>query len=251
MKISARHRLVALTAATALAVGTAIALAPGASADGAGWPAVDGRIAVINDGVMSVDVDGNDMKRVSNSPEDESPAWSPDGSRVVVENAGELQTVGLTSLTPTHVYSGSNGGASHPTYWTYGRKIVFSAGKKLYSLSSGGGTAVRLLATGGCDLMPSGDATGRLLAFQRNGTGCTTTTPSVMLYDATTKAETKLAPGTSPAISPDGTKVAFIRTVDGHRQLFSINTDGTGERRLTVDADSGQRKILVGGQVRS
>jgi hypothetical protein len=235
LKISARHRLVALTAATALAAGTATALAPGASADVAGWPAADGRIAVVDDGVMSVDVDGNGMKRVSNSSDDESPAWSPDGSRVVLENAGELQTVGLTSLTPTYVYSGANGMASHPTYWTYGRKIVFSAGKKLYSVQAGGGTAVRLLATGGCDLVPSGDATGKLLAFQRNGTGCTTTTPSVVLYNATTKAETKLAAGASPAISPDGTKVAFIRTVDGRGQVFSINTDGTGERRLTDD----------------
>ncbi|MFD5521044.1 cell wall-binding repeat-containing protein [Streptomyces sp. NPDC127066] len=235
MKISARHRLVALTAATALAAGTAIALAPGASADGAGWPAADGRIAVVDDGVMSVDADGNAMKRVSNSSDDESPAWSPDGSRVVVENAGELQTVGLTSLTPTNVYSGSNGAASHPTYWTYGRRIVFSAAKKLYSVPAGGGTPVRLLATGGCDLVPSGDATGTLLAFQRNGTGCTTTTPSVVLHNAATKTETKLAEGRSPAISPDGTKVAFIRTVDGRGQVFSINTDGTGERRLTDD----------------
>ncbi|WP_329301252.1 cell wall-binding repeat-containing protein [Streptomyces sp. NBC_00659] len=237
MKISARHRLVALTAATALAAGTAIALAPGASADVAGWPAADGRIAVSNDGIMSVDVDGNGEKRVSNGSDDQTPAWSPDGSRVVFESAGGLGTVGLTSLSVTTVYSSASGSsASHPTYWTYGRKIVFSAAKKLYSIPAGGGTPVRLLATGGCDLVPSGNATGTLLAFQRNGTGCTTTTPSVVLYNAATKTETKLAAGGSPAISPDGTKVAFIRTVDGHRQLFSINTDGTGERRLTVDA---------------
>ncbi|MFE9876594.1 cell wall-binding repeat-containing protein [Streptomyces sp. NPDC005784] len=237
MKISTRRRLVALTAVTALAAGTAIALAPGASADVAGWPATDGRIAVSNDGIMSVDVNGNDEKRISGSTDDVSPAWSPDGSRVVFEIAGSLDTISVTGSSRTHVYEGADSGpsASHPTYWTYGRAIVFSAAKKLYSVQAGGGTAVRLLATGGCDLVPSGDATGKLLAFQRNGTGCTTTTPSVVLYNATTKTETKLAAGGSPALSPDGTKVAFVRTVDGHRQLFSINTDGTGERRLTND----------------
>lgn len=238
MKIFARHRLVALTAATALAAGTATALAPGASADATGWPAADGRIAVVDDGVMSVDVNGNDMKRVSNGSDDESPAWSPDGSRVVLESAGSLDTVGVTGAGRTQVYDGTYSGRSpsHPTYWTYGRTIVFSAAKKLYSVPADGGAAVRLLATGGCDLVPSGDATGKLLAFQRNGTGCTTTTPSVVLYNATTKAETKLAAGSSPAISPDGTKVAFIRTVDGRGQVFSINTDGTDERRLTDDS---------------
>ncbi|WP_245173623.1 cell wall-binding repeat-containing protein [Streptomyces aureus] len=235
MRISTRHRLVALTAATALAAGTAIALAPGASADVAGWPATDGKIAMEIDGIMSVDAGGNAMKRVSNSSDDTSPAWSPDGSRVVMEDAGELKTVGLTSLTGTYVYTGANGSASHPTYWTYGRRIVFSASKKLYSVSADGGTASRLLATGGCDLVPSGDATGKLLAFQRNGTGCTTTTPSVVLYNSATKTETKIAAGRSPALSPDGTKVAFIRTVDGRGQVFSVNTDGTGERRLTDD----------------
>ncbi|WP_328553927.1 cell wall-binding repeat-containing protein [Streptomyces sp. NBC_00358] len=238
MKIFARHRLVALTAATALAAGTATALAPGASADVTGWPAADGRIAVSGDGIMSVDVDGNDEKRVSNGSDDQSPAWSPDGSRVVFESAGVVQTISVTGGTKTTVYDGIEDGAmaSHPTYWAYGREIVYSASKKLYAVLAGGGTPVRLLAAGGCDRVPSGDATGKFLVFQRNGTGCTTTTPSVVLYNATTKTETTLAAGGSPAVSPDGTKVAFVRTVDGHRQLFSINTDGTGERRLTNDA---------------
>ncbi|MET9408771.1 cell wall-binding repeat-containing protein [Streptomyces sp. NPDC002935] len=239
MKISARHRLVAFTAATALAAGTAIALAPGASADVAGWPAADGRIALANNGITSTDATGGDVKRITSGTENQSPAWSPDGSRLVFEDVGSLNTVSATGTTKTQVYEGIESGASasHPTYWTYGRKIVYSAAKKLYSIPAGGGTPVRLLPSGGCDTLPSGDATGKFLAFQRNGTGCTTTTPSVVLYDATTQTQTTLAPGgRSPALSPDGTKVAFVRTVDGHRQLFSINTDGTGERRLTDDA---------------
>ncbi|WP_095936082.1 cell wall-binding repeat-containing protein [Streptomyces sp. Tue6028] len=238
MRTSARHRLVALTAVTALAAGTATALAPGASADVTGWPATDGRIAVVNDGIMSTDVTGNDEKRISNGSDDESPAWSPDGSRVVFEDAGSLQTIGVTGSTRTTVYEGADSGpsASHPTYWTYGREIVYSAASKLYSIAADGSTPVRLLASGGCDTLPSGDAVGKRLVFQRNGGSCTTKTPSVVLYDAATKTQTTLvANGGSPALSPDGTKVAFVRTVDGHRQLFSVNTDGTGERRLTDD----------------
>ncbi|MGW3663647.1 cell wall-binding repeat-containing protein [Streptomyces sp. NPDC005141] len=231
-----RHRLVALTAVTALAAGTAITLAPGAAADVAGWPATDGRIAVVNNGIISVDGTGNNPKHITDTP-DSTPAWSPDGSRLVFENGGSLDTISVTGTTRTYVYEGVDLGpaASHPTYWTYGRRIVYSATRKLFSIPADGGTPARLFTGGGCDTLPSGDATGKLLAFQRRGTDCTST-PSVMLYDATTKAQTKLTSGGSPAISPDGTKVAFVRTVDGHRQLFSINTDGTGERRLTDDA---------------
>lgn len=246
---SARRRLVALTAVTALAAGTATALAPGAAADVAGWPATDGRIAVVNDGIMSMDVTGNDEKRVSGGSDDESPAWSPDGSRVVFESAGAVQTISVNGTTRTTVYDGTYSGASpsHPTYWTYGREIVYSAAKKLYSVPADGGTPVRLLSSGGCDSLPSGDATGKLLVFQRNGAGCTTATPSVVLYNATTKTQTTLAAGGgSPALSPDGTKVAFIRSVDGHGQLFSVNTDGTGERRLTND--TGDYDTLLGAR---
>lgn len=240
VRSAARRRLVALIAATALAAGTAVALAPGASADVAGWPATDGAIAVINDGITLVDAAGAGEKYVYRGSDAETPAWAPDGSRVAFEEAGTLRTVSVAGGTPTTLYDGTDNGRapSRPTYWAAGRGIVFSAAKKLYSIAPDGSSGpTALLPGGGCDTSPSGAAVGRLVAFQRGGTGCATTTPSVVLYDATAGTQTTLVTnGAAPALSPDGTKLAFVRRVDGHDQLFSINTDGTGERRLTTDS---------------
>ncbi|MDH5602971.1 MAG: hypothetical protein OEY51_03505, partial [Cyclobacteriaceae bacterium] len=36
-----------------------------------------------------------------------------------------------------------------------------------------------------------------------------------------------------PVFSPDGEKIFFTRALNGLRQLFEINTDGTNEKQLT------------------
>jgi TolB protein len=37
------------------------------------------------------------------------------------------------------------------------------------------------------------------------------------------------------ALSPDGTRMVFIRIIEGREQLFAMKADGTGERQLTRD----------------
>ena len=41
-----------------------------------------------------------------------------------------------------------------------------------------------------------------------------------------------------PALSPDGTRIVFSRTVRGQADLFLMNSDGTGRRRLTNTANA-------------
>lgn len=38
------------------------------------------------------------------------------------------------------------------------------------------------------------------------------------------------------ALSPDGKRMVFIRILEGHEQLFTMGTDGSGERQITRDA---------------
>ncbi len=38
-----------------------------------------------------------------------------------------------------------------------------------------------------------------------------------------------------PALSPDGSRVAFVSERDGNAEIYLVNVDGTGETRLTYE----------------
>lgn len=52
---------------------------------------------------------------------------------------------------------------------------------------------------------------------------------------------TVLGPGTDPAWSPHGRRIAFARTIDGHPHLFLANADGSGLRQITGGPDDDER----------
>jgi dipeptidyl aminopeptidase/acylaminoacyl peptidase len=230
---SARRRLVALTAATALAAGTATALAPAASADTVAWPATDGMLTADLNGVISqVYEDGTaPVARVDNAMK---PAWSPDGSRMayVNQSTGRVDVIGHDFTGPVEipVDSTSPVHTDDPTFWGRGDSVVFTLGGRLRVAPSDGTSAQWHLFTTadeGCDSQPSGAVNGKLV-FIRSGSTCSGDTRfgALWVYDGPTGTFKQLVAGnaTAPALSPDGTKVAY--TVDG--KLYTINVDGTG-----------------------
>jgi Tol biopolymer transport system component len=242
VKTRTRRGVAALGTAAALAAG-GMATAPESVAATGGWAATDGKI---------VTAGGNWLYSSSASggqPSDflkpdggaESPAWSPDGSRLVfAASGGALYTVssagtylaklpGATTVTT----------AEDPTYWNVGADVAYgdaSTYRLYYEPSDGSLPAAQLLPAGdkGCDSQPSGGV-GAQLVFVRGGAWCSgATTPTLRLYDAGTGKDTLITSnGVDPALSPDGTTVAFSRQVNGVYQLFTIGVDGTGLRQLT------------------
>ena len=109
---------------------------------------------------------------------------------------------------------------------------------ELYRLPGATGVAERILApaTLGGDASPSAD--GRLIAFV--GAGPDDVDPQdiwIMRADGTDRRRIPLQGGIeyAPSLSPDGTRVAFIRVDDdGYSRLFVANVDGTSERQMTA-----------------
>ncbi|MFD4141131.1 cell wall-binding repeat-containing protein [Streptomyces sp. NPDC058572] len=226
---SARRRLVALAAATALAAGTGAALAPGASAGTSGWTAANGILTGDMDGIVSqLYEDGTaPVVRVKNAMK---PAWSPDGSRMAYVNelTGRVHVVGHDFTGPVElpVNTTDTIEAEDPTFWWGGSEVVFSLSGKLRVAPSDGTRAQQHLlpaAQEGCDSQPSGAVDGKL-AFIRSGSTCGGVDRrfgAVWLYDGATGAIKQLVAGkaNAPAVSPDGTKVAY--TVGG--KLYTVD----------------------------
>ncbi|MFD5794737.1 cell wall-binding repeat-containing protein [Streptomyces diastatochromogenes] len=225
---SARRRLVALGAAAALSAGTVAALAPGASAD-AGWTATNGILTGDLDGYVSqLYEDGTaPVVRVNNAMK---PAWSPDGSRLayVNQSTGRVNVVGHDFKGPVElpVNTTNTIEAEDPTFWWGGSDVVFSlSGRLRVAPSDGSRVQQHLFATAqeGCDSQPSGAVDGKL-AFIRSAATCGGVDRrygALWLYDGAKGTFKQLVAGKAngPAVSPDGTKVAY--TVGG--KLYTVD----------------------------
>ncbi|MDF3144016.1 MULTISPECIES: cell wall-binding repeat-containing protein [unclassified Streptomyces] len=238
-----RRTLAALTGVAALAAGLVAAVPGPAVAASGGWPATDGKLLYTDGGgwMNMINTDGSSSDSFGSSGN--QGAWSADGSQIAFVNGDQIRTAWADSETTGNdigMPSGSGWHPADPTFWYGGGDIVFTAAGRLrLTAADGTRTPKSLFGTDvdGCDSQPSGAVDGTL-AFVRTGADCAGAgTPAVWAYNGRTKAFTKLADNArEPSVSPDGLSVAFTRSVDGHKQLFSVRTDGTGLTQLTTDA---------------
>ncbi|MEU3792041.1 cell wall-binding repeat-containing protein [Streptomyces fructofermentans] len=247
---------------TAVAVAAGMAGAPGATAaEPVTWQATDGRLMYLNGARNTLQTHEVGTGSYTDFLADATqPSWSPDGSRVAYVKNGRVETRRYTGSTLVKIQEqGSVSSVGDPTFLGRGDTIVYSgSGRLRYASSDGSRYGQPLFSTSedGCDREPSASVNG-LIAFVRTGDTCGSPTGSaVWIHDINTGGFTKLTDvGDDPAISPDGTRVAFVREADGLRRLFVVNVDGTGERQLTFEdgaempawSPSGDRIVLTNG----
>jgi Tol biopolymer transport system component len=171
--------------------------------------------------IWTADPEGMTARQLTdNAFDDLSPAWSPDGTHIAfVSDRND----------PLAHQSG------HAPIWD------------LYVMNADGSDAARLTHCGDdCGgngvLSPSWSPDGSRLAFamsKRRGPSDLyfQTDLYVVNADGSGLDQITQTPGQEqdPAWSPDGTRIAFSRHVDGQLDVFTVSVDGKGEVRLTDD----------------
>ncbi len=254
-----------LTAAAALALVSACSAgATERTGSAANTPAplssVRGRIAYSTryGDIWVMNADGSGRRRItrSGSGVDFDPSLSPDGRRIVFRTsrgryAPDIHGIGLEGIFVVSVRTHRERqiqprtGGLFPAWSPDGRKIAFSG------LPRGGGTldTIHLVnpnGSGVVDLGAPGECatwspdSSRIAYCSHPGDG----NWAVWVMDADGSNQRQLthprlippagANGDYPgAWSPDGSQIAYSSVIDGDRELFLMNADGSNQRRLT------------------
>lgn len=157
--------------------------------------------------IYVANADGSNVRRLTRSPGgDYTPAWSPDGASIAfASNRGGLFRIFVMRADGTHVrlvapHRSGGGGSYTPAWSPDGSWIAFSSSfetpenPELYRVHPDGTGLQRLTYTRGSADVPGDDAW--------------------------------------PSYAPDGRTIVFSSNRTGRSELWTMNADGTGQRRL-------------------
>ncbi|MXM66223.1 hypothetical protein GR925_23045 [Streptomyces sp. HUCO-GS316] len=139
---------------------------------------------------------------------------------------------------PLTLGAAGDAGAAGERPIVFARYTAAASIEDLYTISSSGGTPVKLTHTSTVsDVMPSWSPDGKRVAFVRYGSGGAIDGIWSMKI---TGGDLKAVPGTKgasdPAWSPDGKRIAYSKPVGTQREIYVADIDGTPATRLTHTA---------------
>lgn len=193
-----------------------------------------GESSTSGDAIFTIDVDGGSPKQVADVAEaDAHPAWSPSGDWIAFDtSSGEIWIVHPDGRGLRKVASGQL-----PSWSPDGSRIAFVQDSSIYVVGVSGGQPERISGTDGAsDVAWSPD--GLELAFSTwDGT-----TGAIYLVPAAGGDPRQLTPpdppARSPAWSPDGRWVAYVRVVQHHAQIALASTTSHQIEALTAQNEN-------------
>ena len=217
------------------------------SAVQAGFPGTNGKIAfdkltgAFTDIYMMNANGSGETPLTTNPASDNSPAWSPDGTRIAFASTrdgnSEIYVMNADGSGQTRLTSNSaNDG--NPAWTPDGSRIAFHSDRdgnfEIYVMTAAGAGQTRLTFGATSDLEPAWSPDGTLIAYQSSGAGF------AQIYTMNANGSNRIprtnaspAFDSGPSWSPDGTRIAFQRDAAGDAEIFVMNANGSGQTNLS------------------
>jgi TolB protein len=200
-----------------------------------GFPGPDHEIFVMN-------ADGSDVTQITdNELDDELPAWSPDGRRIVFSRdydpiRGRVDLDLLTIRSDgrrERILTNTRGVQEYGPNWSpNGRMIAFvselGGDGEIWTMNRRGSNQRQLTFNDAGDEFPNWSPDGRRIAFHSDPF-------EVYTMDADGSHRTRLTFGTGghPAWSPDGRQIAFLSFPEGNGEIYTMRPDGASQVNRT------------------
>ncbi|OPZ45112.1 MAG: translocation protein TolB [Euryarchaeota archaeon ADurb.BinA087] len=199
--------------------------------------------------IYVINPDGTNRVRLLSTPVNEwSPAWSPDGSRIVFESGGHGSLYDLYTMnadgTDVVRLTFTEEDEMGPSWSPDGGMIIFCTNRdgdpdnyEIYTMNADGTNQTRLTNTPEfSDIDCSWSPNGEKILFSSGGgdnnfdlyTMNTDGTNVVRLTDNPTSDD-------MASWSPDGSKIVFESAEPGDCEIYTMNADGTNQTPLTSD----------------
>lgn len=200
----------------------------------AAWNSLGTKIAYESDNdiwVMNADGSGKiNLTTNGPSPSESNPSWSISG-KIAYERGGQIWTMNedgggqsvfsaITQATPTA-----------PAWSPDGSKLAFASGGDIWVINSDGTGERRLKQDSPIDADPAWTPDGNKLVYSKDILGIMT-----IFLDGTGETRLTVNPGDGkPAVSNDGTKIAFVRRGTSANGIYVMNAVGSHQIRILAD----------------
>jgi TolB protein len=217
-------------------------------------------------GIFKAPIDGSEKSIITNNSFDSDPAASINGR--IAFASSFFETDGPTSQFTSQIFSinedgtdrkqltfDEDGNNSAPQWSADGKKIVYVArsfdSSGIFVMDFDGRNQRRLVdvftdSTSTSVLAPRFSANGKKIVFTVDSLGTTST----YIADVESGAINEIASeGTSPVLSPDAAKVAFVSMRDDNAEIYVMNANGTSAKRLTNNSVTDSAPDFTAGSV--